>query len=271
MISKATHARRCPPRHLRIGATPYARSRAFTLIELLVVVSILALLLAILLPSLREARRQSKRLVCQSNLRQIAIASHSYVQENDGRFYRGMNANVNYGGRQGMVTQYQKPKPLNPYLKAPDVAYDGARVFLCPSDRGADYARPTCFAFFGTSYNTNLMLIGDKLTINPEDPCKPIMDEINDRLSDLNRSQVDNDSKVILLGDFGWVNAWSINSSQRIEWHHRPYSHNIAFIDGHVDFVRIRKGLHVTNDYSVIPWKDLQVEVLDFQEEVLPQ
>ncbi len=54
-----------------------------TLVEMLVVMSTTALLLGALLPSLRAARAQTRRTVCLSNLRQMAVAAQNYAQLND--------------------------------------------------------------------------------------------------------------------------------------------------------------------------------------------
>ena len=58
------------------------RSPGFTLIELLVVVAIIATLIAILLPSLGAAREQARVSMCLSNMRQLATACSTYVQDN---------------------------------------------------------------------------------------------------------------------------------------------------------------------------------------------
>jgi len=55
--------------------------KAFTLTELLVVVAILALLLSILAPSLASARRQTRTVLCGTNLRQIGIGWHLYAEQ----------------------------------------------------------------------------------------------------------------------------------------------------------------------------------------------
>ncbi|MGH7241952.1 MAG: prepilin-type N-terminal cleavage/methylation domain-containing protein [Phycisphaerales bacterium] len=57
----------------------------FTLIELLIVIAIIALLIGILLPALGEARRAGKLTICQSNMRQLAIANATFASENRDR------------------------------------------------------------------------------------------------------------------------------------------------------------------------------------------
>jgi hypothetical protein len=43
----------------------------------------------------------------------------------------------------------------------------------------------------------------------------------------------------------------------------------MAFMDGHVTLLRLRKGLNTTAEYTVVPFKDLQEEMVEKQEEVI--
>ncbi len=58
-------------------------SQGFTLIELLVVIAIIAILAAILFPVFAQARDKARQTLCLSNLKQIAMATSMYVQDND--------------------------------------------------------------------------------------------------------------------------------------------------------------------------------------------
>jgi prepilin-type N-terminal cleavage/methylation domain-containing protein len=56
--------------------------KGFTLIELLVVISIIALLLSILTPSLSLAKEKARRVICQTNLKQISLVEMMYANDN---------------------------------------------------------------------------------------------------------------------------------------------------------------------------------------------
>ena len=61
------------------------KRQAFTLIELLVVIAVIGILAAILLPALARSKAVAKRIHCVGNVRQLALAAHFYVDDNQDR------------------------------------------------------------------------------------------------------------------------------------------------------------------------------------------
>jgi type II secretory pathway pseudopilin PulG len=250
------------------------------LIELLVVVAVIAVLLAVLLPALRKAKVLTKRMTCQSNLKQITLAWNMYLEDNDGRFYQDINTNLSYGGWLGMVKW--SPRPLNEYFNLPvDLPEDletenDAKIFCCPADRGGvpGYAaHERAYHYLGTSYQTNLMLIGPDQMLVLADEFQNLHIEVNKRLKNLTLSRVDHQSRLLLIGDYGWYNQIKplLNPRQDwkelAEWHGRVDCHNMAFLDSHVKFLNIRKGFYITDEYSILPFEELFGMAREIQEQ----
>jgi prepilin-type N-terminal cleavage/methylation domain-containing protein/prepilin-type processing-associated H-X9-DG protein len=68
---------------IRLTHPPHASRTGFTLIELLVVIAIIAILAAILFPVFAQAREKARQASCQSNLKQLGLATLMYAQDYD--------------------------------------------------------------------------------------------------------------------------------------------------------------------------------------------
>lgn len=251
----------------------------FTLIELLVVVAMISLLLALLIPALSKARALTKQTVCTGRLNQLHLAWQSYLMDNNDHFYQLPNANMYYGGWRSKKGWW--PRVLNPYVfgaGANAVTEQGAEAFCCPADRGgvpglSSHVR--VYRNHGTSYQTNLFLIGPPTNNIPYSKYTEELDNaIFAQLPNLTTDRVAGPSRLLLMGDYGWVNQWDPMDlgedpdeevKELAEWHGRIDCHNVVFLDGHAKYTRIQKGIYVADDYCVLPFQELRGVANDLQ------
>ena len=240
------------------------RYTGFTLIELLIVIAIVCLLVAILLPALSLARKVCQRTACQGNIKQVAYAWHMYLDDYDGLFYHSLRADTLYGGWKSLKYPTAQ-RPLNPYLSLSDLPEKerDAKVLKCPCDMGDIGTQGfSSFSYRGASYRTNILMIGQEqigpLAGDETEQLLKLKNEINIRLPNLRRDQVDKPERLLLIGDAPWAVQWLPPPyDQGPIWHNHPIHYNLAFLDCHIGFLRVRKGVFVANDYTVIPFEDL--------------
>ncbi|MBT3375733.1 MAG: hypothetical protein HN742_30210 [Lentisphaerae bacterium] len=107
----------------RAQTTQPDRTR-FTLVELLVIVLVIAILVAILVPAVNRSRQKADQSSCQGNLRNLQLANHLYMEDNDAIYAPGHSV-------RGFFRFWIED--ISPYLQEQDMTE-------CPAER-ARYAR----------------------------------------------------------------------------------------------------------------------------------
>lgn len=121
--------------------------RGFSLLDVMVSISVIAVLIGLLLPSFAKVNETARRMVCQSNIRQIGLGVVMYADDYDGYLppsqFLSLGPQPRSGdGKQNMDTLRVSPdRDVNVpwdglgllyqygYLSAP-------KVFYCPSHHG---------------------------------------------------------------------------------------------------------------------------------------
>jgi prepilin-type N-terminal cleavage/methylation domain-containing protein len=217
----------------------------FSIIELLVVISIIAAILALLIPGLGKARALARRTACASNLKQIDVAMHSYINTNDDK----------YPAIQDPLPKKQPSDPniwlwmgrgwrgfIAPHLGG-RIDANNPSVLLCPSDQTAPQK------WESTSYSYSLAFYH-----SPED-----IDSLSGPYSDLTKlpptaqkpvNVAKPDGKII-VGE--WLsNHKKIPDGDDVGWWSRNGQRNYLFANGQVQYLKADK-IRPANDGNPNP------------------
>src|SRR5262249_13626192 len=137
---------------MRNDECPMTKGRAFTLIEVLVVMAIVATLVALLVVAFSTIQERARITQDMNNLRQIAVATQTYLNDNDGAFF------LPSGGATPWM-KFLHPKYLSNW-----------KIFQSPFDKRPpaenDTTSPVSYGFNANAKSGGAALLSEKIT-NP--------------------------------------------------------------------------------------------------------
>jgi prepilin-type N-terminal cleavage/methylation domain-containing protein len=215
--------------------------RGFTLLELLVVIAVIAILAALLFMGISAPKARAQQSVCASNLRQINVGIHLYLDDQSNNSPGNTNA-----ANSPFLNWTDYRQLINSYVGVKGQASAQDKLFACPADtffydlsrNGRGYVPQPMHeqsdrAFTSYAYNAG------QFSTPPKTNAPPTTNHFG--IAGQRLETVAHPAKTVLLAE---VPAFAPYS-----WHRpkRPFSKNnatflgardmICFVDGHVSYI----------------------------------
>lgn len=212
---------------------------AFTLVELLVVIATIAVLGSLLLPVLSRGKAAGATAVCFGNLRQLALASQMYWDDNNGRSFSYRSVQTNGGvlywfgwlqqGSEGKREFNREMGVLAPYLR-------GKGVEICPALKyqSREFKLKSTGAAYGYGYNLHLSPSAAKSAMRIDALQSPAETLLFADAAQVNTFQAPASPENPMLEEFYYVSRHEATAHFR-----HGGKASVAFCDSHVEKLKM--------------------------------
>ncbi len=237
------------------------KKNGFTLIELLVVIAIIAILAGMLLPALNKARTTAHRISCTGNMKQIGVATGSYIADFNDFFPQfsqrpadTFNAGYGYNHR---LAAYLGGTPTDSDLGQSVPAAVGmskrlaVRNWHCAACRRDDILPQLGFAVS----NCYPMVMKSRGDLSPEANGMVVQDPVSGEYLSRKTSEIRRNT-IWLADDFYWVNHYTKFSPQLLDQNQMKTGFTNA-----AKFAQIYPSSHPGNSWNYL-FTDFHVETI---------